>query len=124
MKDFIFCPMCGCTEWRTHKLREVAEGRLTRYECNECKKFAYTNLTKLVPHQLLVGVTEVVRYSEAVTIDPFYISIFHHGRGSPVTNIRNADSYELLLSLPKAIKFDWFKHTSVLEKVRKYLVFS
>jgi hypothetical protein len=120
--DFIFCPLCGATKWLTNKTRASAQGRLTEHRCSGCKNFTYTNVTCLVKHAVLVGITQSVRHSIEATIKPYKIGVFY--QEPIVTNIWDSETSQLLLSLNSAVTFNWYKNEELIEKVKKYILFS
>lgn len=120
--DFIFCPLCGATKWLTTKTRASAQGRLTDNKCSGCKKFTYTNVTCLIKHPILIGITQTVRYSIEATIEPYRIGVFY--QEPIVTNIWDSDTSQNLLSLNQAVTFNWYKNDELLDKIKKYILFS
>lgn len=55
-------------------------------------------------------------------LDPFHVQI-QFGK-FPTTLIRKSSDYTEILTINKAIQFDWQKHSEVIEKIQKYIVFS
>jgi len=125
--DFIFCPLCGASKWLTDKTGSCSTGKLTKYNCSGCKNFKYVNVTRLVKHSVLVGITQTVRYSVEAVIKPYSVTVFYfsgiNGDEPGFTNIRS-DTGELLVSIKSIITFNWYKDELLLDKIKKYILFS
>ena len=120
--DFIFCPLCGASKWLTNKTRASALGRLTENKCSGCKNFTYTNVTCLVKHQFLVGITQTVRHSVEAIIKPYKVCVFYQ---DPIgTSIWDSETYQTLLTLNSAVTFNWYKNEDLVDKIKKYILFS
>ena len=121
INDYIFCPFCGEAEWISDKTGSTKEGRLSYYKCKECKKFSYTNISMLVKHNFLIGVTEIKRYEVKAEVYPYLVTIAYLANKTIITD---ADSNKQIIELDKALEFDWYRDEKILEKIKFYLVFS
>lgn len=119
--DYIFCPLCGATKWITDKTGYANKGKLTAHKCSGCKKFNYTNHTGIIEHQVLVGVTQTTRYSVVADIETYRISVFYHAN---TTQFQDIDSNNVVLVLNSAVSFNWYKNEELIDKIKKYLLFS
>jgi hypothetical protein len=121
--DYIFCPLCGATKWITDKTgsAHADKGRLTKHKCSSCKKFSYTNHSALIEHNILVGITQITRYSVVADIDPYRISVFYHANS---TQFQDIDCNNVILILNSAVTFNWYKNEELIEKIKKYVLFS
>ncbi len=120
--DFIFCPLCGATKWLTTKTRASTKGKLTDHTCSGCKNFTYTNVTCPVKHSVLVGINQTVRHSVEVTIKPYLIAVYY--QDPPATYINDSKTLERLVTLKSAVTFNWYKNEELLDKIKKYILFS
>lgn len=119
--NFIFCPLCGGVKWITDKTGYADNGKLTYHKCAACKKFSYTNHTKLVDHPILVGVTHTTGYEVEAKIMPYKIRVnYHHNH----TQFSDEASNKLILEVNTAVKFNWYKNEELVNKIKKYVVFS
>ncbi len=121
IEDYIFCPLCGGVDWTSDKTGTTKEARLTWYKCTACKKFSYTNATSIVKNTFLIGVTEVKRYAVKAEIEPYRINILHDVNE---TVIRDAYTSKEILTIAKALDFNWYRPEEVIEKIKFYLLFS
>ena len=121
VQDYIFCPFCGGIGWITDKTRSDGKGRLTYHKCASCKKFAYTNITTLMDHPVLVGVTHTERYSVEAEISHYRIYVHYHINR---TEFEDLDKFEVILTIDTAINFNWYKNDELVSKVKTYVLFS
>lgn len=119
--DFIFCPLCGGSKWLTDKTRSNIDGKLIQHKCADCKEFIYINHTTAFEHPVLVGLTKTVRYSIQVRIYDYIIVVNYHDN---TTVFESYDSGDLILKLNVAVAFNWYKNEDLIEKIKKYIVFS
>jgi hypothetical protein len=120
-EDYIFCPLCGGMKWLVDKTGTSHDGRLTFHECSSCKNFNYTNETVIVKSEILIGVTNTSRLSVMADIFPYLISVYYKENK---TEIMDTDSFKLLLRFNKVIQFNWYRSEEVIDKIKKFLVFS
>lgn len=122
--DFIFCPLCGATKWLADKTLGDPRGKLTVHKCSGCKKFKYTNITVPVEHPIFTAVTQSIRYEVLADIAPYSIRVHHLDNFTEIYDhdARSADN--LIIKLEKAIPFNWYSDEDVIEKIKKYLLFS
>lgn len=122
--DFIFCPFCGATKWTIDKTGAPPagiKGQLEYHKCSGCKNFTYTNL---VAHDKSPGGIEYfkkTRYSVVAIIKPYEIVVSYVDKHTTFTDW---DTGNILLMLNSAITFNWYKHEDLIDKIKKYLVFS
>lgn len=119
--DFIFCPLCGATKWNIDRNQPHPDGKVASYKCNGCKNFTYKNITSIVKHSILVGITQTTRLSIDAKIEPYFISVNYKVKQ---TDFLDCESGKLLLSVNTAVAFNWYKNEELINKVKKYLVFS
>lgn len=120
--DYIFCPLCGGVNWLTNKTKVAPDGgRLTYFKCKSCKKFNYYNHTRLVDHPFLAGVTQTTRYSVEATVQNYKILVKYHDK---TTSFYDDETEKLLLHLNTCVTFNWYKNEDLIEKIKKYLLFS
>jgi hypothetical protein len=119
-QDYIFCPFCGSTKWTLNKTKSI-NGELKSKQCSFCKKFTYVDITSLVEHKFLVGITQTTRFSVEAIIDKYRITVFYHNNS---TQFQDMDSYDVILVVNSAVSFNWYKNEELLSKIKKYLVFS
>jgi hypothetical protein len=119
--DYIFCPLCGGIKWLVDKSRFAEGGRLTSHKCGGCKKFMYTDHTVLVDHQILIGITQTTRYSVEATIDPYRITVFYHAKS---TQFQDIETNNVIMVVNTAVSFNWYKSEELVNKIKKYVVFS
>jgi hypothetical protein len=121
--DFIFCPLCGSIRWITDKTKSTKIGKLEAHKCCGCKKFTYTNhiIKTSLSSNLKIESYDKTRHSIEALIEPYYISVYYEDK---VTNFRSDDKLELILSLGQAVSFNWYKREELVEKIKKYVLFS
>ena len=121
MNDYIFCPFCGATKWVTDKTQATAKGKLTFHRCSSCKKFSYTNITTLIDHPILVGITQTTRYSVEAEISHYKILVSYY---KDETEFEDTDKREVILTVNSAVQFNWYKNEELISKIKKYILFS
>lgn len=119
--DYIFCPLCGAVKWITDKSGAFAGGKLESHKCSGCKKFTYVNLFNKTLSPAGLEVWARSRFSVVARIEPYIVSVFYHKNS---TQFQNADSNEVILVLNSAVTFNWYKNEELVDKIKKYLVFS
>lgn len=119
--DFIFCPFCGGVKWTVDKSRKVAEGTLEYHKCQLCKKFVYTNVWNSGTSSAGLEVMNKRRYSVEAIIPPYKIQVFYLDNK---TNFIDYDSGDLVLEVNLAVTFNWYKNEELVDKIKKYVVFS
>lgn len=116
-KDFIFCPFCGEVEWTVDKSR-AGEG--DAFSCSKCKKFTYINIMQHKKTESGFEYFEKVRSSIRADLEIYAIEIDYLDKKTIIK-----DSWlTTILTLHKIIDFNWYNQDEVIEKVKKYLVFS
>lgn len=122
-QEYIFCPFCGSIKWITDKTGSSGKGqRLSYHKCSGCKKFTYTNVTVLIDHPILVGVTHTQRYSVEAEIGNYKITVFYYDKS--MTEFVDLDKREVVLTINSPISFNWYKNDELISKIKTYVVFS
>ena len=116
-QDYIFCPLCGSSKWTTTKLHRYEE----HYRCSECEKFQYINRLEHSKTESGLELFQKKRYSVYAEVYPYIVNVYYDENR---TEFIDADSNKIILSLPKAITFDWYKGDDLIEKIKKYMLFS
>lgn len=119
--DYIFCPFCGAIKWTNDKSRYADGGRLEYHKCQGCKKFIYTNHIKNVKSPQGLEYFEKTRYSVEATVDKYKVTVFYHKKSTQFIDI---DTGHVILVLSSPVTFNWYKNEELVEKIKKYLVFS
>lgn len=120
-QDYIFCPFCGGVKWISDKTGYADGGRLASHKCAGCKKFTYVNHTELVKHPVLEGITKTTRYSVQADILPYRIIVFYHKNS---TQFQDINTHQVILVVNSAVAFNWYKNEELVDKIKKYVVFS
>lgn len=119
-QEYIFCPLCGEHEWITDKTAVS----YTYHTCGGCKNFMYATTTKTVVSEN-TGIKLFYRelHEEDVKIpDHYRIKINHTEQRTIITD---ADSWQVLLDVKAAPKFNWYdKEEDLASRIKKFLVFS
>ncbi len=116
-QDYIFCPLCGATKWTTTKLHKFED----HYTCSGCEKFQYINRVEHVKSESGLEYFQKRRYSVYAEIYPYTVSVYYDDNR---TDFADADSQRIILSVPRAVAFNWYKGEDLVEKIKKYLLFS
>lgn len=119
--DYIFCPLCGSVKWQTDKTGYADKGRLEEHKCTSCQNFVYVNH---ITHETTENGLKVFykkSYSIKAYIGEYTINVSHFNNW---TEILDADAFTVILHLDKALTFNWYSDEAVVEKIKKYLVFS
>ncbi len=120
-QDFIFCPFCGSIRWTTDKSGYAQKGRLERNTCAGCHKFHYVNHLEHTTSSSGLEIFCKKRYSVEATIDPYIIKVnYLEAR----TEFQDLDTYQVILTLDTAITFNWYKNEELVDKIKKYVLFS
>jgi hypothetical protein len=119
--NYIFCPFCGTTNWSIDRSGSFNGNALEYYKCQDCKDFSYTNIIER--HESSIGLKYYSRnrFSVVSTIYPYIISIFYDKNS---TQIQDYDSHEVILVLDHCVNFNWYKNEELVDKIRKYVLFS
>jgi hypothetical protein len=117
--SYIFCPLCGAVKWLTDKTGSLNGARLEQYKCSGCKKFIYTDIIEAVEGTIKYYSRK--RFSVVATVGKYIVSVFYHNNS---TQFQDADTDEVILVLNSAVTFNWYKNEELIEKIRKYLLFS
>jgi hypothetical protein len=120
MNDYIFCPFCGATKWVTDKAMKTGQQHEV-FKCCGCKKFKYENVLNSIKTPAGFELFKKQRYMVEATIDPYFITVYYV---QGVTNIQDSDSRALIVSLGQAVTFNWYKHEELIDKIKKYVLFS
>ena len=118
-QDYIFCPLCGEHEWKIDKTKKCEDGHLTDHRCGDCKKFFYTEVMKHTKTESGLEIFYKELYEEQVFIEDYDIMINHFHNWTQVKK-----DYTVILKLPRAVKFDWYRDKDIKDKIKKFLVFS
>lgn len=116
-QDYIFCPLCGASKWTTTKLHKTEE----HYKCSECEKFRYTNRIEHATSEGGLEYFQKKRYSIYAEVYPYTVSVYYYDNR---TDFADADSQTIILRLPRAIDFNWYRDEDLINKIKKYLLFS
>ncbi len=108
MSGFIFCPLCGQQEWLTTKT-SLNKQPIVTWLCSDCRDFSY--LSHENGKLFSVG-ADVSKYRVVVYYD------------KPATLIFNKHKDKLLLKIDLSIDFDWYDPDKLIDKLKKYIVFS
>lgn len=114
-QDYIFCPLCGEHNWKVDK----TQFPVTIHTCSDCKKFIYTEITKTTESSIGLKIYHKELRTEEVSVDEYHIHINHQENWTEVQK-----DYSVILKLPKAVVFDWYRETNIKDKIKKFLVFS
>jgi hypothetical protein len=122
--DFIFCPFCGGVKWITDK-SGTASGhpsyQLESHKCAACKKFIYINAWDKGISEVGLQYIKKRRYQIEAIINPYKIKVFYM---DPKTIFINNNTDKIVLSIEQAVTFNWYKNEELIEKIKKYFVFS
>ena len=121
MNDYIFCPFCGGITWITDKSGYAKNGRLESHKCESCKKFTYVNHFEKTTSPGGLEHFRKSRFSIDARIDPYQVTVFYH---KDSTQFRDIHSGYVILVLKQAVAFNWYKNEELVDKIKKYVVFS
>lgn len=125
--DFIFCPFCGATKWIIDKtgapisILASFKGQLEHHKCSGCKNFTYSNIMEHDKSLAGLEYFKKIRYSVQAIIKPYEIDVSYVDKHTTLTEWETG---KVLLKLNSAITFNWYKNEDLIEKIKKYLVFS
>lgn len=122
--EYIFCPFCGGSLWitdRTQRVTTSSGGKITHNKCDSCKAFSYSNISVPVEHPLLFAITESKRLQVTAWILPYKIIVNYLDN---FTEFYELDGGKFILKINQAVNFDWYKNEELVEKIKKYVVFS
>lgn len=116
---FILCPLCGSSNWSIISNKEKT---VSSAKCGDCKKFTHSTCTETRMSPMGLKYFEKVDTCIEAEVNPFHIQV-QFGK-NPITLIRKSSDYTVIITLQKAIQFNWQKQSEVIEQVQKYIVFS
>lgn len=120
--DYIFCPFCGSNKWISDKSGGYNyKDRLESHKCSGCKNFTYCNIIKQEKSPAGLEIFSKGRFSVVAKIRPYIISVFYE-KGS--TQFQDIDSNDVILVLNRVVTFNWYKNEELVDKIKKYVVFS
>jgi len=121
--DYIFCPFCGGNKWISDRTggHPTGNGRLESHKCAGCKKFTYVNSIKKEKSPAGLEIFSKSRFSVVAKIEPYIISVFYE---KPATQFQDINTNNVILVLNSAVTFNWYKNEELVDKIKKYVVFS
>lgn len=125
--DFIFCPFCGAVKWITDKTGAIqahhpgGAGTLESHKCSGCKKFTYINHWALGKSPAGLDIFNKTRFSVQADIEPYRILVLYKEN---ITQFLDLYDKKLVLQVNACVTFNWYKNEELVDRIKKYVVFS
>ena len=116
-QNYIFCPLCSNHNWK--RIERSSLVQLTEHRCESCNNFEYTEVSKHMTSESGIQIFYKELYSEKVWVDDYFININHQENWTEIVKYSR-----VILKIPRAVIFDWYKENNIKDKIRKFLVFS
>ena len=110
---YIFCPFCGSPKW-------ITDTSSIRHwnQCADCKYFKYYNReVKLIAQ----GVSYLIKDCVIAAFEPYTVCVDYIKN---TTDIYHTRKHSLMVTLPRAIEFNWYKQEELVDKIKTYITFS